>query len=193
MAAHDAHGRPVVTPPLNHELSDADPSPVLRFLAFLVVTTALIAWMVVFFYNFLERREAAEKTARYPMSLSGGERPLPAPPRLQNYPFQDIKALRQHDKPLLGTYQWIDKNAGTVRIPVDRAMDLLAERGLPYRKAGQPSAVPPPPRPGAQPSAAPAGAGPGASGASAASSGAHHAQTGASSGRQPTAASPPRP
>jgi hypothetical protein len=184
MAAHETHGRPVVTPPLNHELSDADPRPVLRFLVFLVVITCLIAWMVVFFYNFLERREAAEKTARYPMSLSGGERPLPPAPRLQNYPFQDIKQLRQHDKPLLGSYEWIDKNAGTVRIPVDRAMDLLAERGLPYRKAGQPSAVTPD-----APSAAPAG---GSAGASAASSGSQ-TSTGTSSGRRPTTGSPPKP
>ena len=85
------------------------------------------------------------------MSLTGVERPLPPPPRLQNYPFQDIKELRRNDKPLLDSYEWIDRSAGTVRIPVDRAMDLLAERGLPYRKPGQPSAAPPPPAPGAQP------------------------------------------
>jgi len=192
MADH-AHGRPVVTPPLNHELSDADPSPVLKFLAFLVVITVVIAGFVVFFYNYLERREAAEKTARYPMSLVGGERPVPPPPRLQNYPFQDIKQLRQNDRPLLETYEWIDKGAGTVRIPVNRAMDLLAERGLPYRKPGQPSATPPAAAPGTKPSGTPApGATGGQSGASAASSGSQ-TPTGNSSGRQPTTANPPKP
>jgi hypothetical protein len=138
----------------------------------------------------LERREAIEKTARYPMSLSVGERPLPPSPRLQNYPFQDIKELRQNETPLLGAYQWIDRNAGTVRIPIDRAMDLLAERGLPYRKAGQPSAAPPPAA--GRPPGASAGASAGESGASAASSGSQ-TSTGASSGRQPTTASPPKP
>ena len=192
MADH-AHGRPVVTPPLNHELSDADPSPVLKFLAFLVVITVVIAGFVVFFYNYLERREAAEKTARYPMSLVGGERPVPPPPRLQNYPFQDIKQLRQNDRPLLETYEWIDKGAGTVRIPVNRAMDLLAERGLPYRKPGQPSSTPPAAAPGTKPSGTPApGATGGQSGASAASSGSQ-TPTGNSSGRQPTTANPPKP
>ena len=191
MADH-AHGRPVTTPPLNHELSDADPSPILKFLAFLVVTTAVIAALVVFFYNYLERREAGEKTARYPMSLTGGERPLPPLPRLQNYPFQDIKELRQNDKPLLSTYEWIDRNAGTVRIPVDRAMDLLAERGLPYRKPGEASATPPAPAPGAQPSGSPAGAGQGAAAASAPSS-ESQTPTGASSGREPTTGGPPKP
>jgi hypothetical protein len=189
MADH-AQPRPAVTPPLSHELSDADPSPILRFLVFLVVTTSAIALMVVYFYNYLERREASEKTARYPMSLTGVERPVPPPPRLQNYPFQDIKELRRNDKPLLDSYEWIDRSAGTVRIPVDRAMDLLAERGLPYRKPGQPSAAPPPPAPGAQPpGAAATGASPGAS---AASSGAQ-TPTGSSGGRQPTTASPPKP
>jgi hypothetical protein len=190
MADH-AHDRPVTTPPLNHELSDADPSPILKFLAFLVVATSLTATMVVFFYNYLERREAAEKTARYPMSLTGSERPLPPPPRLQNYPFQDIKELRQNDKPLLSTYEWIDRNAGTVRIPVDRAIELLAERGLPYRKPGQPSATPPAPAPGTPPAGAPAGA-PGAGGASGASTGSQ-TPMGTSSGRQPTTANPPSP
>jgi hypothetical protein len=169
MAANHTHPRPPAPPPLNHELSDADPAPILKFLAFLVAASIVIALLVVPFYNYLERREAAEKTARHPMSLTGVERPLPPPPRLQTYPFQDIKALRQHDKPVVGSYEWVDRNAGTVRIPVDRAMDLLAQRGLPYRKGGQPSAA------GAAGagSSVPGGAGvaQGTSGASAASSG----------------------
>jgi hypothetical protein len=144
MAADHAHRPPGATPPLNHELSDADPGPILKFLAFLVAGSAVIALLVVPFYNYLERREAVEKTARHPMSPTGVERPLPPPPRLQTYPFRDIKELRQHDKPVVGTYEWIDQNAGTVRIPIERAMDLLAERGLPYRKGGQPSKAPAP-------------------------------------------------
>lgn len=30
-------------------------------------------------------------------------------------------------------YEWIDQKAGVLRIPVDRAMDLVAEQGLPAR------------------------------------------------------------
>ena len=190
MAADHAHRRPPA-PPLNHELSDADPAPILKFLAFLVGASIVIALLLVPFYNYLERREAAEKTARHPMSLTGSERPVPPPPRLQTYPFQDIKALRQHDKPLVGSYEWVDRNAGTVRIPVDRAMDLLAQRGLPYRKGGQPTTAPP--APGAGSSGVPGtGAAKGASGSSAPSSGSH-TPTGSSSGRQPTTANPPKP
>jgi hypothetical protein len=135
-----SHAAPPPGPPLNHELSDADPRPVLKFLAFLVIVTGAIAVLVVFFYNYLEHREATEKTARYPMSLSDQERPLPPPPRLQTYPFEDIKDLRRAEQPLLTTYEWIDQSAGTVRIPIERAMDILAERGLPHRAPGEPAA-----------------------------------------------------
>jgi hypothetical protein len=37
---------------------------------------------------------------------------------------------------LLG-YHWVDQNAGVVQIPIERAMDLLAQRGLPSRSAAE--------------------------------------------------------
>jgi len=42
----------------------------------------------------------------------------------------------------LNTYGWVDSKSGVVRIPVDQAMKLLAERGLPARnESSQPSGV----------------------------------------------------
>jgi hypothetical protein len=32
------------------------------------------------------------------------------------------------------TYGWIDRNGGVVRLPIDRAMDLVLERGLPQQQ-----------------------------------------------------------
>jgi hypothetical protein len=64
-------------------------------------------------------------------------RPLPPRPRLQTYPFDDIKALRKQENAVLDHYAWVDQNAGVVRIPIERAIDVLAEKGLPYREAGQ--------------------------------------------------------
>ncbi len=117
-----------------HELSDAQAPPILRFLAFLVVASIAVMAAVAVFYNYLEAREAREKTARYPLAV-GRERPLPPPPRLQTYPFTDLKELRQREDQLLEHYQWVDKNAGIVRIPIERAIELTAERGLPVRGA----------------------------------------------------------
>lgn len=62
--------------------------------------------------------------------LTGGpERQLPPEPRLQTHPLQDLQALRAEEEALLGGYGWVDREAGTVRIPIERAIELLAERG----------------------------------------------------------------
>jgi hypothetical protein len=44
-----------------------------------------------------------------------------------------LKALRATEDAALTTYGWVDKNKGIVRIPIDRAIDLLLQRGLPTR------------------------------------------------------------
>ncbi len=148
MSAHHAPDVDVI----GHEESDADIGPLIRFAIFLTVITAAVATLMVGFYKFLDSREAVEKAPRYPMAV-GVERPLPPPPRLQTYPFDDVKALRKEEAKLLEHYQWINKDAGTVRIPIDRAIELLAERGLPHRAA---PAAPAAPAPVAAPAPAPA-------------------------------------
>jgi hypothetical protein len=49
----------------------------------------------------------------------------------------DLANLRAAEEANLDSYGWIDQNSGTVRIPIDRAMQLLLERGLPDVGAGQ--------------------------------------------------------
>jgi hypothetical protein len=34
---------------------------------------------------------------------------------------------------MLNRYEWIDREKGLARIPIERAMDILAEGGLPSR------------------------------------------------------------
>lgn len=46
---------------------------------------------------------------------------------------QNLAAFRKHEDEVLHTYGWVDRSAGTVRIPIDKAKDLLMERGLPVR------------------------------------------------------------
>ncbi|GIW40243.1 MAG: hypothetical protein KatS3mg076_0820 [Candidatus Binatia bacterium] len=55
---------------------------------------------------------------------------LPPEPRLQPEPIRDLEELRRAEDELLGTYGWVDRERGIVRIPVERAMELvLAEKG----------------------------------------------------------------
>ena len=68
-------------------------------------------------------------------------RPPPPSPRLQVIQGGDLKISREQEGALLHSYAWVDKEKGVVRIPVDRAMELLAERGLPQGKPEPVAAV----------------------------------------------------
>ena len=53
-------------------------------------------------------------------------------PRLQTYDGnQDLVELHQREDLLLDHYSWADRSNGKVRIPIERAMELIAQRGLP--------------------------------------------------------------
>jgi hypothetical protein len=120
---------------VGHEQSDAELGPLVRFAIFLAAIVFVCATLVVGLYKFLDAREIAEKAGRYPLA-EGVTRPLPPRPRLQTYPFDDIKELRKEENKVLDHYAWVDQNAGVVRIPIERAIDVLAEKGLPYRQSG---------------------------------------------------------
>ncbi len=49
-------------------------------------------------------------------------------PALQTDPAGDIAAYRREKRAELESYRWIDRGAGTVAIPVERAMELSAQR-----------------------------------------------------------------
>ncbi len=121
---------------VGHETTDAEIGPLVRFAVFLAATVIVSALVVIGLYKYLDEREQAEKAGRYPLA-AGSVRPLPPPPRLQTYPFDDIKELRQAENKVLDHYAWVDQNAGVVQIPIERAIDVLAEKGLPYRQPGQ--------------------------------------------------------
>jgi hypothetical protein len=59
---------------------------------------------------------------------------FPPEPRIEEHPAVEIQELHAKEDSLLSTYGWTDKMAGVVRIPIDRAIDLELERGLPVRK-----------------------------------------------------------
>lgn len=52
-------------------------------------------------------------------------------PRLQANPPADLAALKDRDRERLQSVGWVDREAGVIHMPVDHAMALLVERGLP--------------------------------------------------------------
>src|SRR5580704_18289055 len=71
-----------------------------------------------------------------PASPFENARVLPPAPRLQVAPRADLHAYCVEQDKLLNSYGWADEHNGVVRIPVDRAMELTLQQGLPARAAG---------------------------------------------------------
>lgn len=61
-------------------------------------------------------------------------------PRLQSHPAADLAAWRTAQEAELHRCQWVDRKAGIIEIPIERAMELIVQRGLPSRtsKGGPP-------------------------------------------------------
>ncbi len=63
-------------------------------------------------------------------------RPMPPPePKLQVVPAEEMRAYRTREERILGSYGWIDRDSGIVRIPIELAKKKLLEAGLPVESA----------------------------------------------------------
>jgi hypothetical protein len=121
----------------HHEESDVNIGPILGFGAGLIVVGAIVSMMMWLLLGYFEAREARQGPRMYPLA-AGQESRLPPEPRLQTNPREDLGELRAREDERLQTYGWVDKNAGVVRIPIDAAMKLILERGLPSRPEPKP-------------------------------------------------------
>ena len=119
-------------PGVLHEESDVNIVGVLGFGGALVVVAAIIHLLAYVLFGYFNAREGVTVPREYPLAASQGRREPPEP-RLQTDPRQDLADLRAKEEELLGSYGWVDKNAGVVRIPIEAAMKLTLERGLPSR------------------------------------------------------------
>lgn len=54
-------------------------------------------------------------------------------PQLQVSPPTDLQKLKASEDQLLSNYAWVNQQQGIVRIPIDQAMKLILQRGLPTR------------------------------------------------------------
>ena len=124
-----------------HEHTDANVWMIVQFAIWLIasaVATHLLMWGM--FAWFVDSREAAAPAAEFPLAQEQEPR-LPAGPRLQPIPANEIYLFRQRESAELNNYGWVDRNAGVVRIPIAEAMHLVVQRGLPSRQAAADAAT----------------------------------------------------
>lgn len=117
-----------------HERKDADVFSLAMIIGALLLCGALVFIAVSAMMHALSVRRNATQGAPTKEVPRGNDFPEP---RLQIRPGDDLAKLQARDEAELNSYGWIDKPAGVVRIPIERAMQLLVERGLPDVGAGQ--------------------------------------------------------
>ena len=125
----DPHTGETSAPP-GHELRDLNPNHIALFGAALaaIIITVLLAAYALFHYFYLSESRARPR----PSPLSFGAEPTPEP-RLSVDPGAELSALRTEEDQVLKNYDWVDREKGIVRIPIDRAIAVLAQKGLPVR------------------------------------------------------------
>ncbi len=115
------------------EHADVPAEGVIVFIACLIgsiIVILLIVWGL--FAAFRSMRTEAQPFPTPKASMA------PPEPRIQYAPRMDLQTLRAQEDAILHTYGWVDRSSGTVRIPIDRAMDIIAQRGLPARSGTGP-------------------------------------------------------
>ena len=133
MTNHDSARPHAENPSVHHETSDVNVRAILGFGAGLLLVAVAIHVAIWLLFGYFEGREAQPVQVDYPLAVGEGNR-LPPEPRLQTNPREDLRDLRAKEDAILESYGWVDRNAGVVRIPIDEAMKLTVQRGLPSRR-----------------------------------------------------------
>lgn len=137
---HDKSGRQSDGAPHHPDVSfeerDIKTGTIYWYLFALGVATAA-ALVISFFVLHFTTRLATSSDIAPPPSREALRKDYPPEPRLQGVPGhqsdpqKDLRQKLQADNAANQKLQWIDKNAGVAQIPIDDAMRIIEEKGLP--------------------------------------------------------------
>jgi hypothetical protein len=125
--AHESHSQ------VSFERKDVNVFQISAFgigllLSFIVVVFAMWA-MFYFLFQYEDKKNETNPN----IGMMNERQKLPPEPRLQGEPKAELKDMRDDEDAILKSYGWLDPNKGTVRIPIDTAIDIVAGKGLPSK------------------------------------------------------------
>jgi hypothetical protein len=130
----EAHKPPThTTNNRGYEERDANVASLGKYGIGLAIISAVVLALMLWLQNFFT---AQTKRAMPAVSPLATQRQAPAAPRLQVRPEKDLHDIRVAEDSVLHSYGWIVRDSGIVRLPIERAMELTAQRGLPVRAEG---------------------------------------------------------
>src|SRR5207302_11164026 len=126
------------------EREDVATQPLFGFLISLVVLGVLVYYVIWGMFHFMDAYERKHQQSKSPMVQMQPETREPDTPQtqvkvLQEFPQPrleddertELNDFRYQQDETLASYGWVDQSGGVARIPIDRAMQLIAQRGLP--------------------------------------------------------------
>lgn len=115
-----------------YETTDAPVGTIVRATAAITVGAIVVciglAWLL---RAFIATEDLGQRNPLAPVQQ------VPPEPRVEVQPWELLHQLRSREDTTLRSYGWVDKGQGIVRIPIDRAIDLTLDRGLPVRKGAE--------------------------------------------------------
>src|SRR5271170_2532562 len=113
----------------SHEQSEVNVRAVSAFGIGLTLGILAAAFLMWFLFDQFAKRAVRGMKPPEPMEVANPQKEPPEP-RLQKEPRLDLKEYRTAEDQLVTSYGWIDPEKGIVRLPIARALDLVAKEGL---------------------------------------------------------------
>ena len=116
---------------VRYEKEDINEKSTFWFGVVILVVMVVVAALTKPLHDLLAERETAAQPPAAYVAESDPDALEPPGPRLQVTPETDLAAFRAQEEAVLSAYAWMDKEEGVVRIPIEEAMRIVAEEGLP--------------------------------------------------------------
>ena len=126
--------------PGGYEKTDAHAGATVRAGLTILGVMFLTALVLVPMYRFLGRRERAEQKPA--ATVLKPDAVAPSFPRLVASEPAALAEFRAQEDAFLAAWGWVEKDKGIARMPIDEAMKIVAERGLPTFPVPAPAAAP---------------------------------------------------
>jgi hypothetical protein len=139
---HPNHGHGTPGDRAGFEREDLGSKPVFAFIISVVVIGLLVYYAIWGMFRLLDVYEAKEQKSVSPLVQIQQANPRDVraniantfpEPRLEENERTEINDVRYAEEEQLNSAGWVDQSAGVAHIPITRAMQLIAERGLPTK------------------------------------------------------------
>lgn len=131
------------------EREDLGARGVFAFMIGLAVVGVVIYFIIIGMYTFLDNYERSQMTTASPLVTSKGAMSRVVTQDYMDKQFKDngapmleinergqFRDYLMNQENQLNSYGWVDEKAGVAHIPIERAMELMVQRGLPVNTPG---------------------------------------------------------